>query len=117
MKLLKYYQGGFPQSEATSSPTKILSAMNIDPLSNSSDIAAFFRRRAAFQENNPASNGDGGDQLATTRSSSVRDTLAALPEVRPEVVERGRQLLADPNYPGADVVQKIASLITPLSED
>jgi hypothetical protein len=32
-------------------------------------------------------------------------------------VARGRQLLADPNYPGPAVVAKIASLITPLPED
>lgn len=92
--------------------------MNIDPLSTNSQFISSFRRHTAFNEESGSTRADaGGDQLATARSTSLRDSLAALAEVRPEAVERGRRLLADPNYPGPDVVAKIASLITPLPED
>jgi len=40
--------------------------------------------------------------------------MARIPEIRPEVVERGRQLLADSNYPGPEIAQEIASLIVPF---
>lgn len=92
--------------------------MNIDPLSNHSHIAASFRRHAGFQDGEHAEGMNGRyDQLATERSNAVREAFASLPEIRPEVVERGRQLLADPNYPGPEIVKKIAGLITPLPED
>jgi hypothetical protein len=92
--------------------------MNIDPLSDRSELFASFRRHGAFNEDlDPARAGTNWDQFSADRSATVRDTLAALPEIRPEVVARGRQLLADPNYPGPAVVAKIASLITPLPED
>lgn len=91
--------------------------MNIDPLSNS-NINPFSRRHAAFREQSgEAVAGAGGEQLSAARSSSIRDTLASLPEIRPEVVARGRELLADTNYPGQDIIAKIAALITPLPQE
>ena len=33
------------------------------------------------------------------------------PEVRPEMIARGRALAADPDYPQPDVINKLASLI------
>jgi len=92
--------------------------MNIDPLSTNSQFISSFRRHTAFNEAPGSTPVDAGwDQLATDRSTGLRESLAALAEVRPEMVERGRQLLQDPNYPGADVIGKIARLITPLPED
>jgi hypothetical protein len=90
--------------------------MNIDPLNNSSFVPASRRHGPNGQRSEDPSSGGGFDQLSTQRSTSVRETLAALPEIRPEVVARGRELLADPSYPGQDIVEKIARLITPLSE-
>lgn len=91
--------------------------MNIDPLSHSNYIPQQ-SRNASFNEQPAGDAAHGGsDQLSAELSASVRDTLATLPEIRPEMVAYGRQLLSDPNYPGPDIVQKIASLITPLSED
>jgi hypothetical protein len=31
-------------------------------------------------------------------------------------VERGRELRDDPSYPGQEIIEKIAALITPLPE-
>jgi hypothetical protein len=90
--------------------------MNIDPLSNSGFIPPSRRNGSFSQRADENSSGGGFDQLSTELSNSVRNRLASLPEARPEVVARGRELAADPTYPGQDIVRKIASLITPLSE-
>jgi hypothetical protein len=60
------------------------------------------------------------DSLSTEKAEQLRTALASQPEVRPEVVARGRALAADPNYPPASVIRGIASqiLASPdLSED
>jgi hypothetical protein len=93
--------------------------MNIDPLGTSNQL---YRAQAGNRENEqlqqPAQNRkDDSDRVSTELSSKVRASLASMAEIRPEVVERGRQLLADPNYPSASIVRKIAELITPLPED
>ena len=90
--------------------------MNIDPIGNSGYIPQSGRQDGS--NGTPRANGHDQqfDRLATNLSHRVRETLASLPKIRPEMVERGRALLSDPNYPGQDVVRKIASLITPLPE-
>jgi hypothetical protein len=90
--------------------------MNIDPLNNSNFVPPARLNGQNQSRSGDASSGGGFDRLLAQLSTSVRDTLASLPEVRPEVVDRGRQLAADPSYPGQDIIQKIASLITPLPE-
>jgi hypothetical protein len=48
----------------------------------------------------------------TSQSSEGLDgRLNPLPEVRPEVVERARKLLADPTYPPLPTVHQIARLL------
>ena len=93
--------------------------MNIDPLDDHSNpIFASLRRHGAFQQDNIEAARDAGwDTLATGRSAALRESLASLPEIRPEVVARGQELLADASYPGSEIVEKIARLITPLPED
>ncbi len=53
-----------------------------------------------------------------THESSINPvfvkTLDELPEVRSEMVERGKALLADPNYPSRQICEKIAGLVTPF---
>ena len=97
--------------------------MNIDPLDISNQL---YRTQVNGRQNHngharpevqEANGGGGSDRVATDLSSKVRARLAEIPEVRPEVVERGRKLLADPNYPTPDIMREIASLITPLPED
>jgi hypothetical protein len=93
--------------------------MNIDPLSTSNQL---YRAQIGNRENEQQpppvqKRQDDYDRLSTELSSKVRASLKAMPEIRPEVVERGRQLLADPGYPSQDIVRKIAGLITPLPED
>jgi hypothetical protein len=91
--------------------------MNIDPLGNSGYVprSQISSREQQGQQTPVAA--DGFDRLSTQLSSKVRASLEEMPEIRPEVVERGRKLLADPGYPSPEIVRKIAALITPLSED
>lgn len=91
--------------------------MNIDPLSNSSYVQqSRINGRPKSQDDAVVSDKD-GDTLSAEKSESVRSALASMPEVRPDVVARGRQLAADSNYPSQDIVNRIAQLITPLSEE
>jgi hypothetical protein len=53
-----------------------------------------------------------GDDVALNRVSDLVATMKGSPAIREDAVERGKALAADPNYPPADVVNKLASLIT-----
>jgi hypothetical protein len=60
------------------------------------------------------------DQISTQSATYLRSALDRQPEIRPEVVERGRALAADPHYPSASIIQNVAGkiLASPdLSED
>lgn len=64
--------------------------------------------------------GPGPDQLSLEKIELLRQALARQPEIRPEVVERGRALAADPAWPPHDVLRKVSELILrapDLSED
>lgn len=52
-----------------------------------------------------------GDQLSTAGAELLKAKLANEPEIRPEVVERGRALAADPNYPSSAIISSVASKI------
>lgn len=45
------------------------------------------------------------------------DALRGTPEIRPEVVARGKELLNDPNYPSKEIVDSIAKLIVPFDDE
>ncbi len=51
------------------------------------------------------------DQLSTQQAEQLNQALAQNPELRPEVVARGRELAADPNYPPASVIASVAAQI------
>ena len=94
--------------------------MNIDPLKTSSNQA--YSLNSVGQNQNVASQPtpaaqDESDRLSADMTDKVRASLAAMPEIRPDVVERGRQLLSDPNYPSPDIINSIAGMITPFSAE
>lgn len=49
--------------------------------------------------------------MSTDQADQLKASLAQSPEVRPEVVARGKALAADPNYPPASVIGGLASLV------
>ncbi len=91
--------------------------MNIDP-NNASQIQA---KIIAARQNATIS----GSQTSKPQSASVPqnvefnilDKLRSEPEVRPEVVAKGKELLNDPSFPSPEVVNSIAKLITPYADD
>lgn len=56
-------------------------------------------------------NPDNGDQFSAENSAALRVALARTPEVRPEVVARGRALAADPSYPSAEILRRVGEAI------
>ena len=48
---------------------------------------------------------------------SKLDALRNQPDIRPEVVARGKELLNDPNYPSKEIVDSIAKLIVPFDDE
>ena len=60
------------------------------------------------------------DRISTDRARFLRAELSRQPEIRPEVVARGRELAADPGYPRVGIINQVARqiLATPdLSND
>lgn len=55
--------------------------------------------------------GPGADQLSLEKIELLRQALAAQPAIRPEVVERGRALAADPAWPPHDVLRRVSEII------
>jgi len=48
---------------------------------------------------------------------SKLDALRKDPEIRPEMVAKGKELLNDPNFPSKEIVDSIAKLIVPFADD
>lgn len=51
------------------------------------------------------------DKISTAGAAFLRGALVRQPEVRPDVVARGRLLAADPNYPSGPVIERVARTI------
>lgn len=51
------------------------------------------------------------DRISTEGAAFLRAELIRQPEIRPEVVARGRELAADPSYPPPTVVSRLAQQI------
>ena len=52
-----------------------------------------------------------GDQFSADSSAALRVALTQYPEIRPEVVERGKALAADPNYPSAAILRSVGETL------
>ena len=51
------------------------------------------------------------DRLSTAGADALHAALQAQPEIRPEVVARGRTLAADPSYPSPEIIKQISERI------
>jgi hypothetical protein len=51
------------------------------------------------------------DHLSTESAEMLKSKLSSEPEIRPDVVARGRALAADPGYPPAQIVGALARSI------
>lgn len=53
------------------------------------------------------------DSYMPEQNDNLIQSLRSQPDVRPEVLERARQLVADPGYPPKDVINAIANILVP----
>jgi hypothetical protein len=51
------------------------------------------------------------DSLSTNGIDQLRAALKSSPEIRPDVVERGRALAADPAYPSLAIIRYVSAKI------
>ena len=51
------------------------------------------------------------DNFSATNTAGLRAALAAQPEIRPEVVARGKALAADPSYPSTSILRAVGGKI------
>jgi hypothetical protein len=52
------------------------------------------------------------DEMSTESTQKSKDLLEGGEEIRPEVIARGKELASSPDYPPADVVEKLASFLS-----
>jgi hypothetical protein len=48
------------------------------------------------------------DRVSLTNSSALEQSLGNAPASRPEMVERAKALIADPNYPSSDTLSAVS---------
>ncbi|HEU5081148.1 MAG TPA: hypothetical protein VFT72_18190 [Opitutaceae bacterium] len=53
-----------------------------------------------------------GDNLSASNTDTLRAALKDQPEIRPEVVERGKSLAVDIKYPPLEIINSLAKLMT-----
>ena len=93
--------------------------MNIDPQSNVNHVYAqnLAKQNQAGQAQQNADSKGPSQAAGDTLELKALERLRAEPEIRPEVVAKGKELLNDPNFPSQEMVNKIAKLITPFADD
>ena len=53
----------------------------------------------------------------TEKIQQLAEKVQELPDNRPDVVERGKELLSDPNYPSPDVEDQVAKILLGVAEE
>ena len=65
----------------------------------------------AKQASTPQAGTESGDRLSSANTQALREALNNSPEIRPEVVEKGKNLAVDPNYPPRELIERLAKLM------
>lgn len=92
--------------------------MNIDPRTNVNQIyAQNLAKQSSAKQAAPAAETKTGSVGGDTLELSALDKLRSQPEVRPEVVAKGKELLNDPDFPSAQMINDLAKLIVPFADD
>lgn len=92
--------------------------MNIDPNNIASQYYANHVVNNRAKANPPAKPEPAQTTDPTTGNGiNALDKLRATPEIRPDVVAKGKELLNDPDFPSKEMVNEIAKLIVPFADD
>ncbi len=93
--------------------------MNIDPRNTTNHIYA--QNLASQKQVAQAKQSPDAGAVAASASDKLElgalDMLRSQPEIRPEVVAKGKELLSDPNFPSQEMIDGIAKLIVPFADD
>ncbi|OUW16694.1 MAG: hypothetical protein CBD18_06370 [Opitutales bacterium TMED158] len=93
--------------------------MNVNNNNNASHL--YTQNLANRQSSKPTPSVESSSLGSTAGSEKVDlsglEALRSAPEVRPEVVAKGKELLNDPNYPSKEIMDSIAKLIVPFADD
>jgi hypothetical protein len=82
--------------------------MNIQPV-KPEDVASLSKGRTKPAASPPPQPGrPTEDSVRTEEKQKLMEAMRNQPETRPEEVERGRSLAADPEYPSRDVLAEVA---------
>ena len=81
--------------------------MNIQPLKTDA-VQAPPKTRSKAAPNEPESP-DAAGQEKTSRKERLAEALANEPSIRPEVLDRAKELASDPDYPGPNLLAKLAA--------
>lgn len=81
--------------------------MNIQP-AKSDGVYAPAKPKSTPAKSAPQSEPAG--ELAIERNEKLMKALRNTPDVRPEEMERGKALVADPSYPSEEALAKLAEL-------
>ena len=80
--------------------------MQVKPNQNTGSISPVSIHRAEVRRVQPAA-----EQVNLEGATAVNRTLEATPQVRPEVVDRARQLLGAPTYPPRETIVRLSHLL------
>ena len=70
----------------------------------------------AKQPPTPSTDTESGERLSSANTQALREALNNSPEIRPEVVEKGKALAVDPNYPPRELIERLAQLMVDSRE-
>lgn len=84
--------------------------MNIQPIKSEGVQAPAKPKAQPARTAKSAASTAPADNPKTARNERLMQALRNQPDVRPEEVERGKALAADPNYPGDEVLGKLAEM-------
>jgi len=63
---------------------------------------------------------DNNERLSSPSQEALQSALSDQPEIRPEVVARGEELVVDANYPPKEIIRQLSELLigsTDLAEE
>ncbi|MEM9159479.1 MAG: hypothetical protein AAGB46_10555 [Verrucomicrobiota bacterium] len=91
--------------------------MNINDSNNANHIYAQNLANSAKAKPGQGTDAGAKPSFDDKLDLAALDKLRAEPEIRPEVVAKGKELANDPNWPPKEMIDSIAKLIVPFADD
>ncbi len=78
---------------------------------NRMDALSGSNAKPASASKQEASTPAGGERLSSSSTDALREALNNTPEVRADVVARGKALAVDPTYPPREIIERLSELM------